>query len=110
MTRTAKDTPHTSDELRKLLIEFDAADKSTDEKALQAFKKIEAKVLPRSTVEEAIGENEVFIDIPTVDHTGKVISVLKGDSYTPYMVARNHLRADIRQKLNLTKGDKDNGK
>lgn len=48
---------------------------------------------------EMIGEDEVFIDIPVLDHLGNVKSVISGESYTPYMVAKNDLRKKLRQKI-----------
>lgn len=48
---------------------------------------------------ELIGEDEVFIDIPIVDHTGKQVSMINGRSYTPMMVARNDLRNELRKKV-----------
>lgn len=56
----------------------------------------------RSYVLEVIGDNEVYIDIPEVDNTGKVTKVHRGESYTPYMLARNTLRAEQRVKLDQT--------
>lgn len=59
--------------------------------------------LHHEEVERIIGEDEVFVDIPMVDHIGNTESIIKGKSYTPYMVARNYLRQDQRNRLN--KGD-----
>ena len=45
---------------------------------------------------EVIGESEVFIDIPVVGNTGKEVDRITGESYTPYMIARNNLRHEQR--------------
>jgi CRISPR/Cas system-associated endoribonuclease Cas2 len=50
----------------------------------------------KALVVESIGKDEVFIDIAEVDHTGKVTKRHFGESYTPYMLARNQLRGEIR--------------
>ena len=48
---------------------------------------------------ELIGEDEVFIDIPVVNHLGEVTDTIKGETYTPYMIAKNQLRAELRTKV-----------
>ena len=48
--------------------------------------------------ERVIGEDEVFVDLPIVDGTGKTISIVDR-SFTTYMVVKNHLRAEQRTKL-----------
>lgn len=53
----------------------------------------------RSFAQHVVGEDEVFIDIPILDHTGKVESVIDGRTFTPYMLMRNSLRREQRQKL-----------
>jgi hypothetical protein len=59
----------------------------------------------RQFVVDIIGEDEVFIDIPIADHTGKVTSRIDGNSYTPFMVARNYLRAEQRKQLLTALGE-----
>lgn len=46
-----------------------------------------------------VGEEEKFTNIPVLDHTGSVERVIKGDSYTPLMVARNTLREEQRKSM-----------
>ena len=48
--------------------------------------------------ERVIGEDEVFVDLPIVDGTGKTISIVDR-SFTTYMVVKNQLRAEQRTKL-----------
>lgn len=54
---------------------------------------------------EVIGEDEVFIDIPIVDHRGKEIDRINNKSYTPIMLGRNHLRAEQRDCLKKLMGN-----
>ena len=48
--------------------------------------------------ERVVGEDDVLVDIPIVDGTGKTISIVDR-SFTTYMMVKNHLRAEQRTKL-----------
>jgi hypothetical protein len=48
---------------------------------------------------ELVGDDEKIIDIPKVDAIGKTIRTFNGESFTTYMIARNQLRAELRQKV-----------
>ena len=52
---------------------------------------------------KVIGEDEVFIDIPILGANGKVERVITGESFIPYMVARNNLRREMRTNLSNNK-------
>lgn len=64
----------------------------TKEEAIQAIK--------IAFSQHVIKKDEVFMDIPVVDGSGNVVKVIGGESYTPHMVARNRLRAEMRANLN----------
>jgi hypothetical protein len=59
----------------------------------------EAKQAIKELFLELVGEDEVFVDIPVLDNTGKVKEIIKGDSFTPYMVMRNNLRNELRERI-----------
>jgi len=59
--------------------------------------------LERLVLDDVIKEDEVFIDIPVVNNLGEVTQIIDGSSYTPYMVARNNLRATQRAIITNSK-------
>ena len=66
--------------------------------AIQSLIRTEKLKLLAEVRERVIGEDEVFVDLPIVDGTGKTISIIDR-SFTTYMVVKNHLRAEQRTKL-----------
>ena len=60
---------------------------------------LEALKATLATVSKHLPEKKVFIDIPEVDFTGKVIKVYKGETYTPYMIAYNTAITEMEKTL-----------
>lgn len=97
-------------ELRKALRELGVYDDGsyssiTDEGVdavinfIKALIRTEKLKLLAEVRERVVGEDEVFVDLPIVDGTGKTISIIDR-SFTTNMVVKNHLRAEQRNKLN----------
>ena len=90
--------PHSSRLIREEAIAIRDKHKA---KAKQAILALMAE-RERKLLDFVLGEDEVFLDISIVDNTGRTIDRVLGTSYTPYMVARNNLRAEQRRRAELT--------
>ena len=66
--------------------------------AIESLIRTEKLKLLAEVRERVIGEDDVFVDLPIVDGTGKTISIVDR-SFTTYMVVKNQLRAEQRTKL-----------
>lgn len=72
--------------------------RTLDNRWLESIK-AQLKAIIEAEIDAIIGEDEVFLDIPVLNGNGEVAYRITGESYTPFMVARNNLRTEQRQRI-----------